>query len=134
MPASPAYDCQLVLVTNETAVLTAVSTCIVSPWWKGRTPCATMTRKSSTTLERPTGADGAGVDLPALLLVGVDPARAVEDPLGARVAVGREDVRQVATERHVGDGEEDDEDADGQQPGDGVVHQNRSGLTRAYTR
>ncbi len=50
VPASPAYDCQLVLVTNEIAVLTAVSRCMASPWWNGSQPWATMTTNSSRTL------------------------------------------------------------------------------------
>ncbi len=50
VPASPAYDCQLVLVTKEIAVLTAVSRCIDSPWWNGSQAWATMTTNSSRTL------------------------------------------------------------------------------------
>ncbi len=48
VPASPAYDCQLVFVTNETAVLTAVSTFIAALRARGSTPWSTRTRKSST--------------------------------------------------------------------------------------
>ena len=59
VPASPAYDCQFVLVTNETAVLRAVSTCIDSPWFSGSQPWARITRNSSrklTTEKAPTEA------------------------------------------------------------------------------
>ena len=49
VPASPAYDCQLVFVTNETAVLTAVSTFIAAPRASGSTPWSRGSRNSSTT-------------------------------------------------------------------------------------
>ena len=54
-PDSPAYDCQLVLVTKETAVLRAVSTSIAAPRARGSVPWATMSANSSAmpTNEKP---------------------------------------------------------------------------------
>ncbi len=48
-PASPAYDCQLVFVTNETAVLSAVCQVIERSSAQGSHPWAMMSRNSATT-------------------------------------------------------------------------------------
>lgn len=47
VPASPAYDCQFVLVTNETAVLRAVSTFIERPSDQGKKRWTTISSHSA---------------------------------------------------------------------------------------
>src|SRR5450759_2572429 len=49
VPASPAYDCQFVFVTNDTAVLKAVSGCIDRPSDQGRYPWTRMSSQSTRT-------------------------------------------------------------------------------------
>ena len=48
-PASPEYDCQLVFVVKETAVLSAVCQSIDRPSDHGSQPCTMMSTKSATT-------------------------------------------------------------------------------------
>ena len=52
-PISPAYDCQLVLVTNETAVFRAVVTPMPSePWLRGSRNWTRMSVNSAAMLTR----------------------------------------------------------------------------------
>ena len=125
-PDSPAYDCQLVLVTKETAVLRAVSTSIAAPRARGSVPWATMNANSSDDADEREAEDGRGIRRPALLGGRVDAAQAVGEALEAPVPRVGEDPRQPRAQGHVDGGEGRDEDSDGEQAAGGLAHQKRS--------
>ena len=133
--ASPEYDCQFVLVTNDVAVLKACPGSMpANPRDNGSPDWIAQQEVEAEHADQGERQERTRVDGPALIRLGVDADQPVDATLDPGVLVAGVDAGHVRPEGAVGRRQGDDQEAGLEEAGDSVGHQNLSGKSRAATR